>query len=468
MTRCFVTRCFMTRCLTPRCRVSCLAALACALGVSLWSQRASAQILTLEDIEAKAQGDRAELALPRANISRAEAQLALVESKSGPTLGARAEGSLSPGGELIEFRTPGGDAYLVQGSRTLDDPAAFVPRARYGAVLAGKLTLLDFGRTKLGVDAARASIGAERASLISTQVELVELARSAYMTWVEAHQTLQLAERDAEVATARTVSVRDLISEGARPATDATLSAYDEQLARLRQNRAARAAQAALEALGAIVQSELPEHSVPDLEVLEPDPPPAFAAASATSGGGATGASGSSKTDSMLSALELSHDAALSAARAADRGVAPVLDAGLEVGVQGQNESVFPVYRAALTLTVPLWDGGAQSAQAAVHRAEAEGISAQRRVRQLTLERQTLAAERRWDAATSGLQLSLELLKVAEQLLTESEDHYRSGSDTLERVLSAQRSLVQARREVLSARLETARARLDLTPVKLK
>ena len=57
---------------------------------------------------------------------------------------------------------------------------------------------------------------------------------------------------------------------------------------------------------------------------------------------------------------------------------------------------------------------------------------------------------------------------MAEQLLAEAEDHYRSGSDTLERVLSAQRSLVQARREVLTARLETARARLDLTPVKLQ
>jgi outer membrane protein TolC len=64
--------------------------------------------------------------------------------------------------------------------------------------------------------------------------------------------------------------------------------------------------------------------------------------------------------------------------------------------------------------------------------------------------------------------MSLELLATAETLLSEAEDHYRSGSDTLERVLSAQRSLVQARREVLTSKLENARARLELRPVQLR
>jgi outer membrane protein TolC len=59
----------------------------------------------------------------------------------------------------------------------------------------------------------------------------------------------------------------------------------------------------------------------------------------------------------------------------------------------------------------------------------------------------------------------MELLATAELVLSQAEEHYRSGSDTLERVLNAQRSLVQARREVLSSQLETARARLELTPI---
>lgn len=445
---------------------------AASLLAALWlcASFASAQILTLDEIEALAQRDRPELRLRQAGIDRAQAELSLVESQSGPTLGARVEAGIAPGGELIEVLS-GGDTYLVQGSRTLQDADAFVPQTRYGGTLAGRLTLLDFGRTRAGVRAARAAIGAERASLLQAKVELVQQARAAYLKWVEAHQTWQLAERDADVAAARTVSVRELIGEGARPATDATLSAYDEQLARLRQTRAYGAAAAALDALGAVVDSELPARAVPDLDVLD-------VVASAESGSSqrqpmsdgspqSAASSATARDDATSRALQLRQEAALSAARAADRAAAPSLDAALDVGVQGQDSSLFPVYRAALSLSVPLYDGGARSAQAAVHRAEAEGLDAQRLVHERALARQRLAARHRLEAAGSELRLSLELLQVAEQMLSEAEDHYRSGSDTLERVLSAQRNLVQARREVLSARLENARARLDLTAVEL-
>jgi outer membrane protein TolC len=341
-----------------------------------------------------------------------------------------------------------------------------VPRFRYGGVFSGRLTLLDFGRTALGVQAANAAIGAERANMTRAKVELVQRAREAYLRWMEAHQTWQLAERDADVTAARTVSVRELIAEGVRPATDATLSAYDEQVARLRQNRAARAAEAALEALGEIVQTKLPEQSVPDLDVLEVDPAPENDAQS-TPPPPPTGDGLTQERDATLGALDLSRQAALSAARAADRAGAPVLDGAMEAGVQGQNTTLFPIYRASVTLTVPIWDGGARTAQAAVHRAEAEELDAQHRVRQLAFDREEQAADRRSRAAVESLRLSLELLAIAEQMLTQAEDHYRSGSDTLERVLAAQRSLVQARREVLTARVETARTRLELRPIKL-
>ena len=442
-----------------------------ALGVLavFMARGAGAQILTLEEIESKAQRQRPELLERQAGIEKAQAELAVVQSKSSPTLAARGEAALAPGGQLVEVdNAEDGETYLVEGARKLGDPGAFFPRPRYGAVLAGKITLLDFGRTSLGVRAAEAAIGAERASLIQAKVELVQDARTAYLRWVEAHQTWQLAERDAEVASARTVSVRELITEGARPATDATLSAYDEQLARLRQIRAQRAALAALSALAAAVQNDLAPHSVPDLEVLEPQPvtAPLSTRAGAPASGGKSPAA-TAATDPALTALELQREAALSAARAVDRGAAPQLDASAELGVQARNTEVFPVYRAAVSLTVPLWDGGLQSAQAAVHRAEAHGIEARLRVVQRALRAQRAAAESRHEAATTELSLSLQLLATAETLLAEAEEHYRSGSDTLERVLGAQRSLVAARREVLTAKLETARARLELTPVKV-
>jgi outer membrane protein len=445
-------------------------------GIGLFASGTSAQILTLEDIEARAQRERPELAERQADIERAQAELVLVHSRSAPTIGGRVELALAPGGQLVNVRDaldgPGGDTYLVQGSRTLGQEGALLPQPRYAAMFAGRMTLLDFGQTKSSVRAAEASISAERAALIQAKVELVQSARGGYLSWVEAHQTWQLAERDAEVTAARSVSVRELITEGVRPATDATLSTYDEQLARLRQSRARRAVDAALHGLSAIVQSELPPRSVPDLDVIEPGPVPPEASDSANVNmpnppATAAGAARVNKTtrESTLTAIELRREAALAAARVGDVGTGPVLSALAEVGIQGQDENVFPMYRAGLSLTVPLWDGGVSNARAAVHQAEARGLEAHQHAAERALDVQQRASLERWRAALEDLRLSQELLATSETVLSEAEDHYRSGSDTLERVLTAQRSLVQARREVLTAKLEMTRARLELTPV---
>jgi len=285
----------------------------------------------------------------------------------------------------------------------------------------------------------------------------VRAARSAYLDWIEAHQSWQLAQRDAEVTSARTSSVRALILEGARPATDATLSTYDEQLAKLREARARRASVLALEALAASLQSELPPSSVPELTVLEPQAAP-----------GAAPATAAAPRDQALAVLDRQRDAALSAARAADRSRAPQLEVGAEVGVQGVDELLFPVYRAALSLSVPIYDGGAISAAADQHRATARGLEARRQRLEREIVAARRAAERALESASEELAMSRELLATAETMLAEAEDHYRSGSDTLERVLNAQRSLLQAQREVLASKLENARARLELKPVELR
>jgi outer membrane protein len=448
---------------------------------------AGAETLTLAEIESRAQRERPELVERRAGIERANAELEGVRAKGRPTLAARGDLSIAPGGQLVPI-TYGGDDYFVQGAPAIGQSGALVPRPRYAAVLSGKFTILDFGRTSLGVRAAEAAISAERASLIQAKVELVRAARQAYLAWIEGHQTWQLAQKDAEVTSARTASVRELIREGARPATDATLSAYDEQLAKLREARARRASSLAFESLAASVQSELPPGSVPELEVLEPE-----AAHAPASDGAAAGAPSSAPSNAPastpsadarpgatpiatsqqaaeqgLQALDRQRDAALSAAQAADRSAAPVLEAAAEIGVQGQDEQVFPAYRAGISLSVPIFDGGAQSAIADQHRAEARGLEGRRQRLHNQLVAQQHAAESALRAAGEELTMSLALLATAETLLSEAEDHYRSGSDTLERVLSAQRSLVQARREVLTSKLENARARLELAPVQLR
>jgi outer membrane protein len=422
-------------------------------------RRAGAETLTLEEVERRAQRDRPELVERQASIDRARAELDGVLAKGRPTLGARGDLGLAPGGQLLRIgRSPGSDdEYLVQGSKAIGDADALVPRARYAAMLSGKFTLLDFGRTSLGVRAGEAAISAQRAGMLQAKVELVRAARQAYLAWVEAHQTWQLTQRDVELTSSRTASVRDLIQEGVRPATDATLSTYDEQLAKLREGRARRASAMALDALALAITGQLAPTAEPDLQVLEgaalpPAAPPPRGAEAAP-------------VDPALHALDLQHQAEVTAARSADRSHAPQLDATAELGVQGQDSQLFPAYRAAVSLSVPLFDGGAQSALAEQHRAEARGLEARRELIEHKLRAQQEGAKRALQAAAEELAMSLELLATAEALLSEAEDHYKAGSDTLERVLSAQRSLLQARREVLAAKLDNARARLELVPV---
>jgi outer membrane protein TolC len=440
----------------------------CALAAG-GPRRASAQTLSLADIEARAQRDRPELAQRRAQIDRANAELAGVLAKSRPTLAARGELAVAPGGQLVTV-LDNDQEYFVQGSRSLGQGGgALIPQPRYAAMLAGRWTVLDFGRSTFGQRAAEASVSAGRASLLSAKVELVRAARAGYLAWLEAHETWQLSRRDAEVTVTRTTSVRDLITEGVRPRTDATLSAYDEKLARLREARARRASEVAFAALSAAVQSELPKGAAPDLTVLEVGGPPG------TAPGGvlpkpqpAAGSVRDGAGDPALEALQRQHDAALSAARAADRASAPQVDVGADLGLQGQDGEVFPAYRAAISISMPLLDGGAQSAVADQHRADARGLAARRQLVAEQLRIQHMNAEQALSAAAEDLGMSLELLATAEELLAEAEDHYRSGSDTLERVLSAQRSLLQARREVLSSKLEQARARLEVEPIAIR
>jgi outer membrane protein TolC len=438
--------------------------LACAAVSLAWAPTARAQILTLEEVELRAQRPRPELAERQAGIDRAAAEVRATQAKSGPTFGAHVDAGLSPGSQLIHISDVSGGDYLVSGAKEFGQPGALLPQTRYAALLGAHVTLLDFGRTSLGVRAAESALGAERATLLQAKVELAQSARNAYISWLEAHQTWQLAERDAEVTRARSVSVKELIDAGARPATDATLSHYDEQLAALHQHRAKSAADAALLALGATLQADLPGGSVPDLEVLGPAPDTSADAATPPAELPAAPAKGGSQA-TALDTLELQRQAALSAASAADRAAAPSLDLSAEAGLQGQTSHLFPLYKAAVSFSIPIWDGGLTSAEAEAHRAEARGLAARLEAGQRRLRAEQAVARGRFLTASEELQLSVQLLATAQLLLSQAEDHYRSGSDTLERVLNAQHSLVQARREVLTAQLEPARARLELTPV---
>src|SRR5689334_23619837 len=83
------------------------------------SRGGAAQTLTLEDVEARAQRERPELVERRASIEKARAEVGGVQAKSRPTLAARGDVTLAPGGQLVTVYDTNDTEYFVQGSRAL-------------------------------------------------------------------------------------------------------------------------------------------------------------------------------------------------------------------------------------------------------------------------------------------------------------------------------------------------------------
>ncbi|HET6337025.1 MAG TPA: TolC family protein, partial [Polyangiales bacterium] len=127
-------------------------ACACVCGI------ARADVVKLADLEARALSQRPEVAASAARVRGAAAEIDAVESTYYPQISGSVDATLAPGRKLIKL--PGSD-YLVSGSTALGGENSFQPHPRYGASVAARGTLYDFGRTRSALDAARAK---ERAS----------------------------------------------------------------------------------------------------------------------------------------------------------------------------------------------------------------------------------------------------------------------------------------------------------------
>ncbi len=103
--------------------------------------------------------------------------------------------------------------------------------------------------------------------------------------------------------------------------------------------------------------------------------------------------------------------AALDAARETD---SPLLGGKVSVGAYGTDVVLFPAYEAGLSLSVPLWDGGAQTAReraaAADLHATQEALKTAEGLGQVSVRSEAQVAA---DAAAAGAELA-----AAEQWLT--------------------------------------------------
>ncbi|MBI2897604.1 MAG: TolC family protein [Deltaproteobacteria bacterium] len=408
----------------------------------LYPLSAGADVVRLEDLEARAVRDRPTLEASHARVRRARAAIDRAESAYYPTLSIGADASLQPGGEIVDV---GG--VLVQGSRALGESGALDPNPRYGVVMGLRGTLYDFGRTAAATQAARAQRGAARAEERARRVEIVRAVRSAYMAWTAAHELGGVAGQTVTDAGARRTRVEALIQEGARPEADLAPVQADEALARLEAARARGELARARLALEQAVGGPLAPGATPDASVLSRS---------------ASEEARSERPDPSLVALERQREAARATARIHDRRTRPILTAAAEGGVHGVVDDFFPAYRATLSISVPLWDGGAGAASEAAASAEAAELAARAGELREARRGEELAARADQASAEERLAIARELVDVSQTRLRQAEERYDLGSGNIESIATARSALRRARSEVVLARVARAEAALRL------
>jgi multidrug efflux system outer membrane protein len=424
-----------------------------ALVFTLNAATSRADVLRLADVEQQALRAHPQLAAQDAKIRRARAQEELARSARRPNLVARGDGSVAPGGQIIQVNDITDTPYLVSGSRGFGDPGAFNPQLRYSAGLGASANLWDFGRTSLQIEAAQAQVSAENAAVEQVKLSIVLDVRRAYASWLEAAEAARIANEQLERLQGWATKIDQLIAEGARPSSDGALARYEAQRGQLAALRATSARSLALSALESVVQSDLPDDATADASLLEVSD-------------GDSGARGA-RPDSELPAtklLERQRRAAAIGARALDRTHAPVLAGAAEVGIRGQASELFPVYRVSLGLTVPLWDGGEQAARAAMAHADADELSARLSEAKRAESEQLKLSHLQIDQSEQELKLALQVQTSAQTLLEQAVERYQLGGGGIEPVLDAQHTLADAELEVLQARLTRLNASLKLRP----
>lgn len=314
----------------------------------------------LAELETRAQAAGPRQRANDARLQNARARIAAARAAYSPTLNLVTDASLTPGQRIV---TIGG--YNVSASFPLgksDASDAFMPAARYGAMLDLRSNLYDFGRTSAAVDAAEAEARAEQADQQTGRAESVRDVRAGYVRWATAQALWTIAQRTQLAAAESLARTRAAIEEGARPAADRTAAESSEGFAQLELERAAAELESARTDLGFIAARDLPMSAIPADDVLnavpiEPGP--------------------SLGQKAQVDALREQKAAAQALARAHDHALTPVLSANAQAGMQGLNDKVFPVYRVGVSLLVPLWDGGSEAALRAQAQARAAQLGAQ-------------------------------------------------------------------------------------------
>ena len=415
-------------------------ALLSAAGLSAASP-AHGDVVRLASLEQTALSRRPALDVEIAKAKGARARLELAKAATRPTLSLNAGAGLEPGNTLIHVNDVNGSEYLVAGSRPIGRAGSFSAEPRYGSSLLLQGRIYDFGRSAESVEAAAAGERATRAESDVARSRILRQVRATYLDWSVARANADIAEKNAQNARERRRIVEARVDEGLRPASDLLpVRSADARGTLERLDAQARVTSARL-ALEAATGAPLPEGAEPDPTSLELSPPSAQLALPAE-----------------LLGLERKRDAAVAAARAHGHRYAPVITGLAEAGVRGQRSDVFPAYRLNVSLSIALLDGGAETAQRDLARADAAQLAAQINDFNQSLSYEEARAVADFAAASERVRAADELRRAAIAEFDAAEARYELGALTPETVIDARALLTKAALEVVQARAARADA----------
>jgi outer membrane protein TolC len=411
------------------------------LAATVTPRAASAEVVTLQQLEEVALQNQAASEAFEATTKRASAEVAAARANLRPSFLLNASGVAAPGSFVEQVLTTEGRVVNVTASPTVRESSAFRPNLRYEGIVAIRAPIYE-GQTRASIRAAEAYRDAAGASSRASRQDLLTSVRTTYLEWLAAYLEHDFTATAAVDASAERERVGARVADGDIPPSDLDAARHQELEAALAAAKSEARLVRALHALESAVGDELGPTAEPDRSLLDIEP---------------TTSDSSDSADWAARALESERDAARQEARMHLKGRSPVLAVVGQTGVYGINENVFPMYRVGLNLAVPLWDGGRAVALAETADARAAELDA--------LARDAKIADR--DAreqavldrvhADQQLELATALVSVSQRRVTQAKASYELGEGSLDAVSDARASL----REAQSRRVQIQVARAD-------
>ena len=402
-----------------------------------------AEVFSLEQLEANARLLAVEM---DSSVEQAEAAIARVQAADNPHLDAEATAGIRPGNKPVEIRDVEGDLYRVSAARDLSTGEAWIPTTRYGVGLTLTDALYDFGRTRAAENAAKQSKEAALLGVKASQERAADRVGDAYLKWLGAMAQAQAAMGAVKDAAHLEEMVGRLVQAGVRPASDREEARTETARATLAQIQAEGEVVAARTRVALASGVPLTTRDAPNLELLTTPPSPR------------------PRTAPDLDALRGRVAAAQSALDAAREADAALLAGKVSLGAYGTDIVLFPAYEAGLSLSIPLWDGGAQTAR---ERASAADLHAAQEALKTALALGEVSvrseAQQAADAAAAAeLAAAEQWLAMTEAAIPRTEMELEAGRTGLEAVPKARAMARAARLAVIRGQLLRLAARLGL------